>query len=235
MIIRHPLQDIKEFIRVYDQCRNGDSVIKFINDHIDLFNSSEFVYKFCQNDKSKYPLIPDKFKNNKKLISMLISYYYVDFNDIPDHLKNDRQFVIDLFKNEVESSLFIYDFLSDTLKKDPEIAALQIYTCRGEYGLYEVISCISKDLINDRNFILSLEFDYADDSLDLYNYLSIELKRDYDILLKHGYGCILTTTYNRIMTPEMKSDVELHRKLINLNPKIYDLMSEELKNIIPKN
>jgi hypothetical protein len=37
------------------------------------------------------------------------------------------------------------------------------------------------------------------------------------------------------MTPEMKCDVELHKKLVKLNPNIYDLMSDNLKNMISKN
>jgi hypothetical protein len=257
MIIRHPLQDIKEFIQAYDQCIGSDNRVRFINDHIDLFNNLEFVCKFCEKDGSRYQFMPDKFKSNMKLIKAVLSnnsHYYIHFPDrmknnkkvlaillfkepykfniISETFKNDRQFIIYILSRG--KSFYIYEYLYEGLKKDPEIVSMQLSVLQNDLLFSDVIANIPDNLIKDRNFILSLRFDNIDVSMKFYSHLSTELQRDYDILLKHGYGSILTT-YNKIMTPEMKSDIELHRKLVKLNPSIYDLMSEKLKNIIPKN
>jgi hypothetical protein len=103
-----------------------------------------------------------------------------------------------------------------------------------------IVVNIPDNLINNRDFLLSICKFMPDDCYDslslLYSYTSIKLKRDYEILLQMGYQYIgHKPKYTEIMTFKMKSDIELHRKLVKLNPKIYGLMSTKLKNIIPKN
>jgi hypothetical protein len=126
----------------------------------------------------------------------------------------------------------IYPFLSYEFRKDLEIVSLSLSDlCRNYNQAEQIISWIPDNLFNDRNFILSLDIDV---SSGIYRHLSIELQRDYEILLKFGYRYISSDeAYNRIMTPEMKSDVELHRKLMELNPNIR-IIATNNTNIVPK-
>jgi hypothetical protein len=160
-------------------------------------------------------------------------------------VKNNRKIVIYLIKNliyEMEHDLgrlyylqciyTIYPFLSYEFRKDPEIVSLSLSDlCRNYNQAEQIISWIPDNLFNDRNFILSLDIDV---SSGIYRHLSIELQRDYEILLKFGYRYISSDeAYNRIMTPEMKSDVELHKKLMELNPNIH-IIAANNTNIVPK-
>jgi hypothetical protein len=250
MIIRHPLQDIDEFSRVYnDLCMEYNDQVKFIRDHIELFNNLEFVIGFSKVYPTKYQYLPERFKSNKIILQSVI--YNEQFQYFPDKIKNDRNLVIYLIllrgpdinsfmgaKNLRHHTKIrtIFQYLPYEFRKDPEIVSLAVLDILPDCIYMHIIAHIPDNLINDRNFVLSLNIGDINVSTKLCNYLSLELKRDYDILLKHGYSIIgYKLEYDRIMTPEMKSDVELHKKLIYLNPNIYYLMSEELKNIIPKN
>jgi len=96
-IIRHPLQDFREFIKSCDEYVNGeyykwysdedqdgkdrsiagrrDYMVKciklFITTHIELFNSLDFVITFCDKCPSMYPLMPDRFKSNNELLKIM--------------------------------------------------------------------------------------------------------------------------------------------------------------------
>jgi hypothetical protein len=248
MIIRHPLQNIDEFIRVYNNLRmEYNDQVKFIRDHIDLFNNLEFVIWFIKVYPTKYQYLPERFKRNKIILKSVI--YNEQFQYFPDKIKNDRNLVIYLIRlrgPDTYSPIIIkiihhrkictiFRYLPYEFRKDPEIVSLAVLDILPDCIYIHIIAHIPDNLIKDRNFILSLDIGDIKISTKLCKHLSLELHRDYDILLKYGYSIIgYKLEYDRIMTPEMKSDVELHRKLINLNPNIYNLMSEELKNIIPK-
>jgi hypothetical protein len=201
----------------------------------DKFKSNMKLIKTVLSDNSYYYIdFPDRIKNNKKVLAILLFKEPYKFYLIPKTFKNDRQFIIYLLSRG--KSIYIYKDLYVRFKKDPEIVSMQLSVLQDCLLFSDVIANIPDNLIKDRNFILSLRFDNIDISMRFYSHLSTELQRDYDILLKHGYSSMSQVgIYYRIMTPEMKSDIELHIKLVKLNPSIYDLMSEKLKNIIPKN
>jgi hypothetical protein len=244
LIIRHPLQDFNKFEPTYAISILTMEQVKFVQDHIELFNNLDFVIRACKLGPENYQYIPDRYKSNLKLLKTL--RHWSQFEHIPDKVKNNRKIVIYLIKNLIyemahglgrsfylQCIYTIYPFLSYDFRKDPEIVSLSLSDlCRNYNQAEQIISCIPDNLFNNRNFVLSLDINV---SSGIYRHLSIELQRDYEILLKFGYRYISTNAdaYNRIMTPEMKSDVELHKKLMELNPNIH-IIATNNTNIIPK-
>jgi hypothetical protein len=265
LILRHPLQDFGAFEQIYKQiyeqylykygpnnCENDyinyTDRIEFLNKNIELFNDLCFVYKVLDYDVKIYQYIPDRFKCNKQILVNVIKHR--NYELIPDKVKNNRKLAI--FMVTVKTNYFhacmIYQYLPYKFRKDPEIVSLAL-TNMNQGAVSEcIIDHIPDNLINDRNFVLSLtintvspeKFYHINDlnwkglniniAPDIYRYLSIVLQRDYDILIRFGYYFIADKViYNRIMTHEMKFDIGLHKKLIELNLKIYNLMPEELR------
>jgi hypothetical protein len=84
MIIRHPLQDINEFLRAFDEFYSKythtytthakTAIYKFIDDHIELFNNLGFVSKFCKYNPTCYSYIPAHFKSNKIIINQMLKF-----------------------------------------------------------------------------------------------------------------------------------------------------------------
>jgi hypothetical protein len=84
MIIRHPLQDINEFLRAFDEFYSKythtytthakTAIHKFIDDHIELFNNLGFVSKFCKYNPTCYSYIPAHFKSNKIIINQMLKF-----------------------------------------------------------------------------------------------------------------------------------------------------------------
>jgi hypothetical protein len=246
LIIRHPLQDFNKFELTFTISILTMEQVKFVQDHIELFNNLDFVIRACKLGPENYQYIPDRYKSNLKLLKTL--RHWSQFEHIPDKVKNNRKIVIYLIKNLVyvmnndckfpfylDCIYSIYPCLSYEFRKDPEIVSLSLSDlCRNYNQAEQIISWIPDNLFNDRNFILSLDINI---SSGIYRHLSIELQRDYEILLKFGYRYISNDeAYNRIMTPEMKSDVELHKKLMKLNPNIHTIATNNPNNtnIVPK-
>jgi hypothetical protein len=261
-IIRNPLQRAGEFMKAFvkftthNNCYDARKL--FINDNIELFNNFDFVNMFCMYHTPDYRFMPDRFKSNKKIIWTAVIYDFYMFREIPDKLRSSKKFIMSFIKkikltpHRVQN---IYQFLSYELRKDPEIVSVLLSGFdsfnKNEFDsgmerhirstVYTtIVRYIPDNLINNRNFLLSVYKFMPEDRLSnlsmLYSYTSIELKRDYEIILKLGYLYIEhKIRYADIMTPEMKCDVELHKKLVKLNPNIYDLMSDNLKNMISKN
>jgi hypothetical protein len=246
MIIRHPLQDIKEFIRVYNKLSNTISR-NFVRKNIDLFNNLDFVIRFSKIAPIQYQYLPERFKHNRKVLEAVI--FHDQFQYFPDKIKNNRNLVIYLIRLRGPSTCSfiklinlhyrkintLFRYLPYEFRKDLEIISLAMDDTLADAACYSVMSHIPDNLINDRNFILSFNDCNINILSNIYYSLSMELARDYEILVKLGYRIMgYKSDYSRIMTPEMKSNIELHRKLVKLNPSIYNLMSEELQNIIPK-
>jgi hypothetical protein len=254
VIIRHPLQNFNNFIRAYHICHYIDRQ-KFMSEHIELFNNIDFVRRFCTYYPRYYQYIPIRFKSNKRVLHALLEYDQHMLKYAPDEAISNKKIIMYAIKRVIpHCPLYIYRYLSYELRKDPEIvacisAAFWLFDDHmGVPGLhsippsiyYHVVNYIPDDLINNRDFLLSIcKFmpNNCSKSLSLlYSHTSIELKRDYEILLQMGYKYIghKKTIYNEIMTSQMKSDTWLHRKLVKLNPDIYDFMPAKLKNKIPK-
>ena len=259
-IIRHPLQDVNEFIEACDkytraeyqksriavkysfQCkqyhdnyyRELDQTTKclnfakiFVGEHIELFNSLDFAIGFCTKYPSMYSHIPDQFKCNKKLLKIIISRDQSQFQYTPDTIKNDRNFAIKLIKQIQPANNLIYRYLSHELRKDPEILSAIIHKLsKTDLDLQWTIGDIPDNLINNRDFILSLNIDASD---RLYQYLSSSMQQDYDIISKIGEFYDVNT-YARTIYAEMKSDFELHKILINRNANIFTFMCDELRD-----
>jgi len=251
-IIRHPLQDVNEFIeacgkytraeyqKLYcavnygNNYRENDQTIKYLNfvkifvgEYIELFNSLDFAIGFCTKYPSMYSHIPDQFKCNKKLLKIIISRDQSQFQYTPDTIKNDRNFAIKLIKQIQPANNLIYRYLSHELRKDPEILSAIIHKLsKTDLDLQWTIGDIPDNLINNRDFILSLNIDASD---RLYQYLRSSMQQDYDIILKIGefYN---VNTYIRTISAEMKSDFELHKILINRNANIFTFMRDELRD-----
>jgi hypothetical protein len=97
LIIRHPLQDINKFEPIYAISILTMEQVKFVQDHIELFNNLDFVIRACKLGPENYQYIPDRYKSNLKLLKTL--RHWSQFEHIPDKVKNNRKLVIYLIKN----------------------------------------------------------------------------------------------------------------------------------------
>jgi len=247
-IIRHPLQDFNNFRQAFDRCYDE---VDFISKYFELFNNVNFIRNFCiyypESHNHVYKYLSPRIKSSRRVLCILIMNNPDIFYYVPDEIKSNKKIIMYLIKKIKSYSLVaIYQYLSYELRKDPEIVALLLagraFSANGnDFTIYRhIVVNIPDNLINDRDFLLGICKFMPDNCCDilslLYSYTSIKRKRDNAILLKMGYNYIgHKPKYKEIMTSKMKSDIELHKKLVKLNSEIYDLMSEELKNIIPKN
>jgi hypothetical protein len=250
-IIRHPLQDINEFRKAYTsqiydkQCEYTNDEY-FIKKHIELFNSLDFVYKFCEctgiGSCCHINLIPDRFKKNKH-VSIIWALRCCtgrrsNFECLSYIAKSSKKNILYII-NKVGSFRLrnLFPELPYKLREDPEILSKLLsgfripkrydsMTPRTEFYSYKpILDHIPNNIINNIDYLLKLHtyMNFIDnyDISEIYRYLSIETKRNYKILLKFGYKYISDKdAYNEVMTPEMKSDIELHKKLVKLNPSI---------------
>ena len=236
-IIRHPLQDVNKFIKEIHKrfkiSKCAFDFAKFTRKHIELFNHLNFVIKFCYEYPSMYHLVPIRFKSNIKLLDTVLESDQAQFKNIPYVMKNNRDLVIYLIKQTQRKwdVTLIYRHLSYELRKDPEILSVTLIHSIKVYDdgfKHNIVDHIPDNLINNRNFILSLNINTPS---ALYRFLDRNMQQDYDIILKFGYFDD-RDEYNNIMTPDMKLDIELHKKLISNNAHIFRYMTDKLRDNI---
>jgi len=166
---------------------------KYIREHRDFIKhyknyNIEYLIDICDN----YILVSDDWRsyfavkydcyNLFQHLSCLKNYEYVlrkmiDFNRFflkyaPEHLKNDKTFVM----NIVSRCSHTFKIISANLRDDKDIATIAIYD---NPELFKFASVILRD---DKDFVMKILHD-TKQSVRIYEYLSDRLKKDSDIVI----------------------------------------------------
>ena len=240
-IIRHHLRDVNEFIKVFDDyveigncsrwCNGGGCCeSKIIYKHIELFDNLDFIIRFCSVYWDTYHLMPIQFKCNKKLLKTVLIKDQNLIRYAPDSVTYNQDLIIYLIKSSSRDNKpnCIYKYLPHMLRENPEILSTSLNNGCWTDIMHNIVGHIPDNLINNRNFILSLNINTPS---ALYRFLDRNMQRDYAIILKFGYFNN-RDEYNNIMTPTMKLDIELHRTLVCRNPHIFRYMQYELRDSV---
>ena len=170
-IIRHPLQDVNEFIKACKEYFGvadinnwyGDTYYakNFIYDHITLFNNLDFVLQFCREYWYMYHLIPIRFKCNKKLLKTVLINDQRLIRYAPDSVKYNRDLIIYLIKSSGHDNKpnLIYMYLPYILREDSEILSISINNGCWTDIKHNIVDYIPNYLINNCEFMLGTNID----------------------------------------------------------------------------
>jgi len=240
---------------VFEAVQQNVLALKFSSDK--LLNNKKIISKaISENKKENYnnmeiilKYVPEKLRETKYIIFDAIQYNAKEFKYASNNLKNDIKFILKCIKR----NMYIYFYLSDSLKKNPVIFRELLLKTQGfgrSFVDWEIdkkrIKSFSKmvniaikwnglllqylpsDLRNDKEIAL-LAVSSANGGYEIpYQYLSEELKNDREISklsIKNSVG----GSY-QFMPSKLINDAEIIELVLKENRTKFNSFPKEYKN-----
>ncbi len=159
--------------------------------------------------------IPDELKNDKNFISVATNEAFYNFRYASDKLKNDKEFILELLKENTD----IFDDISEKLKDNKEFI-LTLF--ENEIDTFGFFSNISDRLLDDKDIALLV----LKESPSHISYISDRLKNDIELATIAVKGSYYNFNY---VSDELKNNKDFAIEFLKDNSSIFSYLSEELR------
>lgn len=218
-------------------------------------NALEFASKNLQNNRNilleaskrcKAELIPEEFLGDVEIVENLLGNSCDAFQYLPDEMRSDVDLIVDILERDGDILIFVpeevfsdkdavlkivgtrayaYEYISDSLKDDREIALAAMKAYGSPWAYENLPKALKSDIEILCTFVDNIQIDYSEEFEFIYrfngSYIPDELLEDDEFILKIGsiYECAQDT---------LEIDKKLAMRLIEVSAIDFELLSDEL-------